>query len=88
MSNNLKRLAILNGLEEPLRKQEIVRGIRKKMSPNDELAILRKAVAYLFDLISLLHEGEISNEEFKEYNEYAEQVKALVKAELESEVEV
>ena len=87
-SKHLTRLARLNGLSEPLRKQEIVQGIRRKMSPNDELAILRKAVAYLFEIIETLHEGEISNDEFKQYNEYAEQVKALVKAEIESEVEV
>ena len=88
MSKNLTRLAKLNGLEEPLRKTKIVKGIRQQMSPNDELAILRKAVAYLFEIIATLHEGEISNEEFKKYNEYAEGVKALVKEAIESEVEV
>ena len=88
MSKNLTRLAMLNGLEEPLRKTKIVKGIRKEVSVNDELAIHRKAVAYLFELISLLHEGEISNEEFKQYNEHVEGIKALVKADIESEVEV
>ena len=88
MSKNLTKLAKMNGLEEPLRKTKIVKGIRKQMSANDELAVLRKAVAYLFKIIEQLHTGEISNEEFKQYNEYAEKVKALVKAELESEVEV
>ena len=88
MSKKLTKLAKLNGLEEPLRKTEIVKGIRKQMSVNDELAILRKSVAYLFEVIAKLHTGEISNEEFKQYNEYAEKIKALVKAELESEVEV
>ena len=82
MSKKLTKLAKLNGLEEPLRKTEIVKGIRKQMSANDELAILRKAVAYLFQIIEQLHTGEISNEEFKQYNEYAENIKALVKAEV------
>lgn len=88
MSKRLKRLANLNGLEEPLRKTKIVKGIRKKMSVNDELAILRKAVAYLFEIIAKLHDGELSNEEFKQYNEHVESIKALVKADIESEVGV
>lgn len=83
ISPTLIRLAKLNGMEEILKKQEILREIRPEMSVNDELAILRKAVAYLFEIIELLHTGEISNEEFKAHHEYIERIKAAVKSKID-----
>ena len=45
------------------------------MSADDELAILRKAVAKLFEIVSTLHKDEINNAEFAEYNELIEGIK-------------
>ena len=76
-------LAKANGFENE-RKTEIIReGVRKNF-PNvsDEVAILRKAVAYLFELISTLHEGELDNAEFAEYNALVEAIKVSAKEEL------
>lgn len=55
---------------------------KKYKHPVEEIAILRKAVAYLFELIGELHSGEINNTEFAEYNAIVEQIKAEVKSEL------
>ena len=52
--------------------------VREKHESHDELAILRKAVAYLFELISTLHEGEINNEEFAKYHAEIEAIKKNV----------
>lgn len=75
--DNIKNaLAKANGLNEQ-RKIEIIReNVRKKYGVvDDEVAILRKAVAYLFELIATLHEGELDNTEFAEYNALVEQIK-------------
>ena len=76
-------LAKANGFENE-RKVELIReGVRKNFpSVSDEVAILRKAVAYLFDLIATLHEGELDNAEFAEYNALVEAIKVAAKEEL------
>lgn len=66
-----------------LRAHEIVKHIRKTRSESEELAVLRKAVACLFDVVSKLHEGEINNEEFKAYHSDVERIKAEVDAYME-----
>lgn len=60
---------------EILKEKVIVDAIRNgdkslgipKRTENEELALLRKAVKLLYDLISVLHQGEINNEEFIKY---------------------
>ena len=61
-----------------LRSHFIVKGIREKRSESEELAVLRKAVACLFEVVAKLHEGEIQNEEFMAYHESVERIKAEV----------
>ena len=61
-----------------LRSREIVKRIRKKRSESEELAVLRKAVACLFEVVSKLHAGEIANEEFMTYHAEIEAIKAAV----------
>ena len=78
-------LAVANGFDED-RKTELIRErVRKQFPhPDDEIAMLRKAVTYLFDLIATLHEGELDNAEFAEYHALVEQIKADVKNEIAS----
>lgn len=77
-------LAKANGLEAERRVEIIREGVRKEFpSVADEVAILRKAVAYLFEIISILHEGELDNAEFAEYNALVEQIKTVAKATME-----
>lgn len=64
---------IRNGIEEGGEQ------ITKPRSENEELAVLRKAVKYLYDLISVLHQGEIDNEEFMKYYNDVETAKAHTK---------
>lgn len=78
--NSKNKLAKLCGYSEERYTDKVKEGVRKKYPyPEDEIAILRKAVAYLFELISKLHEGEIDNSEFAEYNSFVEQLKAEAK---------
>lgn len=49
--------------------------VRKARSANEELAILRKSVKYLYDLISTLHPDEIENTEFVQYYSDVEKCK-------------
>ena len=78
-------LAKANGFEAERRIEIIREKVRKKYpTVSDEVAILRKAVAYLFDLIATLHEGELDNAEFAEYNALVEAVKIDAKNELSS----
>ena len=79
MKNKIKNaLASANGLNE-LRRIELIReGVRKKYpNPSDEIAILRKAVAVLFEVVAKLH-PEIDSSEFAEYNAIVEQIKVDV----------
>lgn len=84
VSEKLKNaIAKANGLDES-RKVEIIRTNIRKEFPHsdDEIALLRKAIAYLFELISNLHEGELNNKEFAEYNALVEQIKIDAKESL------
>ena len=84
ITNEIKNaLAKANGLEAE-RRVEIIREEVRKEFPSlaDEVAILRKAVAYLFEIISILHEGELDNSEFSEYNKIVEAIKVAATEEL------
>lgn len=70
-----KDLADMNDLSQALYEDKIKEDVRKEMSADDELAILRKAVARLFEIVSTLHKDEIDNIEFVEYNELIESIK-------------
>lgn len=50
---------------------------------DEQIAVLRKAVAYLFKLIGELHEGELDNAEFMAYHESVETIKIKVDKMLE-----
>lgn len=76
MTDETKRmLADMNDLSQKLYEDKIKEDVRKEMSADDELAILRKAVAKLFEIVSTLHKDEINNAEFAEYNELIEGIK-------------
>ena len=76
MTEELKiKLAKLNGLSQELYEDNVKADVRKEMSADEELAILRKAVAKLFEVVSMLHHDEINNEEFAEYNALIESIK-------------
>ena len=66
-----------------LRARQIVRKIREKRSQSEEIAVLRKAVACLFDVVENLHAGKIANEEFMKYHAEVEAIKAQVDAYME-----
>jgi negative regulator of replication initiation len=70
-----KKLSKKNALTQELYEDKIKEDVRKEMSADDELAILRKAVAKLFEIVSTLHKDEINNAEFEEYNELIESIK-------------
>ena len=71
------------GYSKDLYHDKVKKGVRQKYKhPVEEIAILRKSIAYLFELIGELHSGEINNAEFAEYNAMVEDIKAKVKAEL------
>ena len=76
MTDETKRiLADMNGLSKEYYEDKVKKDVRKVMSADDELAILRKAVAKLFELVSVLHNDVINNAEFAEYNELIESIK-------------
>lgn len=81
--NRQRQMAEHNGALEELYVQEVRDEVSKIYDPDDELAILRKAVSYLFDLIATLHAGDINNAEFAEYNSKIEQLKSGVKTKLD-----
>ena len=70
-----------NALSQERFVEKVRSGIRNelKLTAEDEIAILRKAVALLFDLVSTLHPEVIDNEEFKAYNLAVEAIKAAKK---------
>lgn len=70
-----KKMAKKNALTQELYEDKIKEDVRREMSADDELAILRKAVAKLFEIVSTLHKDEINNAEFAEYNELIESIK-------------
>lgn len=77
--NTKKALSQKNGKTNELYVMEVRNAVGKEYKKEDEIAILRKAVDYLFTLISRLHSGEINNEEFAEYNARIEQLKRDIK---------
>ena len=70
-------LATINGFGNERYADKVKKTIRNdlKMHPEEEIAILRKAVAKLFEVVSMLHHDEINNEEFAEYNNLIESIK-------------
>lgn len=72
-----------NGLSEERYRQLVAEDVSSKVAPSEESAILRKAVAYLFEIVAALHPGEINNDEFKKYHESVEAIKARNRAEIE-----
>lgn len=70
-----RKLASANNLSQELYEDKIKADVRKEMSADEELAILRKAVARLFEIVSILHPDEINNAEFVEYNNLIENIK-------------
>lgn len=80
--NRQRQLAEHNGALEELYIQEVRDGVSEIYDPDDEIAILRKAVSYIFDLIATLHAGEINNTEFAKYNAEIEAIKSGIKSNL------
>lgn len=75
MTESMKnKLAKANGLSQERYEDKVKEDVRKEMSADEELAILRKAVARLFDIVATLH-PEVDNAEFEEYNALVEQIK-------------
>ena len=71
------KLAKLCGYSEERYTDKVKEGVKEKYPhPEEEIAVLRKAVAHLFDIISTLHSGEVNNEEFAEYHNLVENIKA------------
>ena len=95
MTNSQIRLANANKAEHPaqfdgVRAAMIVKEIERGENPrskDEQIAVLRKAVAYLFELIGTLHEGEINNAEFVAYHESVEAIKLKVDRMLEGKNE-
>lgn len=68
-----KALDEANGLQKKKRIQLIREGVREKYPiPADEIAILRKTVKYLMDVIATIHPEAIDYPEFTEYFNYIE----------------
>ena len=68
---------------ERFKDKNIVDSIRKKYkTDSSELAILRKEIARLSEIVSELTGGEVNSEEFKAYNGYVEECKTAVKHEI------
>lgn len=68
-----KALDAANGLEKLKRTQLIRQGVQEKYPvPADEIAILRKTVKYLLDVIATIHPEAIDYPEFTEYFDYIE----------------
>lgn len=76
--NKENKLATLNGQQQNLRKQKIIKGVRVNY-PNleDEVAILRKMVFVLAMKVKEQH-PDIDLTEILEYNTYVESVKYSV----------
>ena len=75
-------LARKNEMIEELYVENVRKAVAEEFKTADEVAILRKAIAYLFEIILILHEGELDNEEFAKYNEIIENIKSKVKTNL------
>ncbi len=76
MTNELKdKLASINDLDKERYEDKVREAVRNEMFPEDEIAILRKSVAKLFELVSYLHPDEVNHEEFDAYNALIESIK-------------
>lgn len=78
-------LAKKNGKLKQLYHRDIRKAIKKKKRMEDELAITRKMLKRVFELVVELHGSEVSDaviEEFKEYFDSVEQIKIDLKEEL------
>lgn len=64
-----------NGHSKEYYEDRVKAAVREEMLPEDEIAILRKAVAKLFELVSYLHPDEVNHEEFDTYNALIERIK-------------
>ena len=88
--NEKNGLAIDCGYSEELYTDKVREDIKDKKGPlgmtlEDEVAIARKMLKKVFDLVVKLHGKEIADEviaEFTEYNERVEQIKAEAKEKL------
>ena len=76
MTEEMKdKIAKRNELGEQRYRDKVIEDIGNEMKPEDELAIHRKAIALLFEIISTLHPDEINNEEFAKYHNRIEEIK-------------
>jgi hypothetical protein len=80
--NRQRQMAEHNGALEELYVQEVRDGVSEIYESEDELAIHRKAIAYLFEQFATLHAGEIDNAEFAKYNAEIEAIKSGIKSNL------
>lgn len=64
----------------------IQRDIRKRVSADEEFAILRKTVKYILHIIRELHEGDLNIEEFMAHTEEIENIISAVDHEFEEVV--
>jgi hypothetical protein len=69
------RAAKINGFEKDRYEDKVRAAVGEVMFPEDEIAILRKAVAKLFTLVATLHPEEVTHEEFDEYFNLVEKIK-------------
>ena len=66
-----------------VRDKAIERDIRKRVSSDEEFAILRKTVKYILQIIGQLHDGELNVEEFMEHTAAIESIISTVDHEFE-----
>ena len=66
-----------------VRDKAIERDIRKKVTADEEFAILRKTVKYILQIIRELHEGDLNTEEFMAHTEEIENIISSVDHEFE-----
>ena len=80
--NKENKLATLNGQQQNLRKQKIIKGVREQY-PNleDEVAILRKMVYILANKVKEQH-PDIDLSELLNYHTFVEEVKTDVTTEM------
>lgn len=71
------KLAILCGWTEERRVDKIKEGVKKEYRLEDELAITRKMLKRVFDLVVELHGREIADEVIAEFNQYFEYVEKI-----------
>lgn len=86
MKDERKDLLVkMNELEKPMYKDRVRKAVRKQMFPEDEIAILRKAVVAMYekfnklvDIVATLHPEEVAQLELielEEYNSFVESIK-------------